>query len=237
VAPTLRRHLSTAGVLQVETGDPADLRDLPRGHDLTTLALLTLPTSPRRAAELLGEVTSGVGVTSNGTAVPGVLLELRREPAPVAYREVFETARRLGLRRIARVGPLASAGLVWEALDVLHAERLDHAGCVLDDADLVARLRHDGTGVSLCLTHEEPRVPVMLDEGLSVHVEDCCDPAADTDALLARVARSGLSSSATEALRRNAVRSSTTFRSSPCAAPPSPPAVGSSSSSNPATRS
>lgn len=229
MAPTLRRHLSTAGVLQVETGYPAGL-DLPRGHDLRPLVLLALPASPRRAAELLGqvlgEVTSGVGVTLHEERFAGVVLELRREPAPVTYREVFQTARAHGLHRIARVGPLASAGLVWEALDVLHAERLDHAGCVLDDADLVARLRHDRTCVSLCLTHEEPLIPVMLDEGLTVHLEDCCEPDATTEDLFARLSSLGLSLEAFEALRRNAVRASQMFRSSPmprsspCAPPP-----------------
>lgn len=216
MALTLRRHLSAAGVVQVESGDPADLVDLPPGHDLTPLTLLVLPPSPRRAAEVLTEVTAGVGATRPH----GVLLELRREPAPVEFRRVFDTARTLGLHRVARVGPLASAGLVWEALDVLHAQRLDHAGCVLDDADLVARLRHDSTDVSLCLTHEDDRIPVMLDEGLVVHLVDCCDHAAGTAELLARAPAGSTTGSTRDTLHRNAVRSTRQFRSLPCAPPP-----------------
>jgi adenosine deaminase len=69
---------------------------------------------------------------------------------PSRFAEVFDRARADGLHVVAHAGEEGPPSYVWEALDLLHAERIDHGVRSLEDADLVARLATDGVPLTVC---------------------------------------------------------------------------------------
>ncbi len=69
---------------------------------------------------------------------------------PGKFRNVFAAARDLGFRLTAHAGEEGPAEYVWEALDVLGVERIDHGNRALEDDALVARLRRDQVPLTLC---------------------------------------------------------------------------------------
>jgi adenosine deaminase len=69
---------------------------------------------------------------------------------PSRFVEVFDRARADGLHVVAHAGEEGPPSYVWEALDLLHAERIDHGVRSLEDADLVARLATDRVPLTVC---------------------------------------------------------------------------------------
>ncbi|MEU7029540.1 adenosine deaminase [Streptomyces sp. SBR177] len=69
---------------------------------------------------------------------------------PAKFREVYEEAARLGLRRVAHAGEEGPASYIREALDVLGVERVDHGLRCLEDPDLVDRLVRERVPLTLC---------------------------------------------------------------------------------------
>ena len=69
---------------------------------------------------------------------------------PAKFAAVFERARELGLRCVAHAGEEGPAEYVWEALDVLKAERIDHGIRSVDDPELVKRLRDERIPLTVC---------------------------------------------------------------------------------------
>ncbi|MDI3388632.1 adenosine deaminase [Streptomyces sp. B-S-A8] len=69
---------------------------------------------------------------------------------PAKFREVYEAAAALGLRRVAHAGEEGPAAYVTEALDVLGVERIDHGLRCMEDASLVERLVRDRIPLTLC---------------------------------------------------------------------------------------
>ncbi len=69
---------------------------------------------------------------------------------PGAFREVYARARDLGLRTVAHAGEEGPPAYVWEALDVLGVERIDHGIRSMEDPELVRRLRRDRTPLTVC---------------------------------------------------------------------------------------
>ncbi|WP_262058232.1 adenosine deaminase [Streptomyces sp. STR69] len=95
---------------------------------------------------------------------------------PVKFREVYEAAAALGLRRVAHAGEEGPPAYITEALDVLGIERVDHGLRCMEDEELVARLVRDRVPLTLCplsnvrlravdILAEHP-LPAMLDAGL-----------------------------------------------------------------------
>lgn len=95
---------------------------------------------------------------------------------PVKFREVYEAAAALGLRRVAHAGEEGPPAYITEALDVLGVERIDHGLRCMEDAELVARLVRDRIPLTLCplsnvrlravdVLAEHP-LPAMLEAGL-----------------------------------------------------------------------
>ncbi|WP_027943586.1 adenosine deaminase [Amycolatopsis taiwanensis] len=105
---------------------------------------------------------------------------------PGIFRDVYRMAEAEGLRRVAHAGEEGGPDYVWEALDLLGVERVDHGIRAMEDAELVARLRDDRVALTVCpLSNVALRVvdkladhvlPAMLDEGLLVCVNSD-DPA------------------------------------------------------------
>ncbi|MCC4317815.1 adenosine deaminase [Streptomyces malaysiensis] len=105
---------------------------------------------------------------------------------PSKFREVYALAREAGLKCVAHAGEEGPPAYVWEALDVLGVDRVDHGVRSLEDEALVARLVADRTPLTVCpLSNVRLRVvdrlqdhplPAMLDAGLLVTVNSD-DPA------------------------------------------------------------
>ena len=69
---------------------------------------------------------------------------------PARFREVYEAAAALGLRRVAHAGEEGPPEYITEALDVLGVERIDHGLRCLEDPALVARLVRERVPLTLC---------------------------------------------------------------------------------------
>ncbi|MGW5661240.1 adenosine deaminase [Streptomyces sp. NPDC003758] len=95
---------------------------------------------------------------------------------PVKFREVYEAAAALGLRRVAHAGEEGPPEYITEALDVLGVERVDHGLRCMEDPALVERLVRERIPLTLCPlsnvrlravdTLEAHPLPAMLDAGL-----------------------------------------------------------------------
>ncbi|WP_329037155.1 adenosine deaminase [Streptomyces sp. NBC_00178] len=95
---------------------------------------------------------------------------------PSKFREVYEAAGALGLRKVAHAGEEGPPAYIREALDVLGVERVDHGLRAMEDPDLVKRLVADRVPLTLCpLSNvrlravdvlEEHPLPAMMAAGL-----------------------------------------------------------------------
>jgi adenosine deaminase len=138
---------------------------------------------------------------------------------PRLFQSVFERAAAAGLRRVAHAGEEGPAEYVWEALDLLGVERIDHGIRVMDDPRLVARMAADQIPLTVCplsnvalrVVDRVERLPLrqMLDAGLCVTLNSD-DPAyfggyldANVEAV---VAGFGLSPDEVRAIAHNSVR-------------------------------
>ena len=68
------------------------------------------------------------------------------------YEAVFTKAREAGLHTVAHAGEEVGPESVWEAIDVLKAERIGHGTSAMNDPDLMRRLATDGIPLEICPT-------------------------------------------------------------------------------------
>ncbi|KAF0962204.1 adenosine deaminase [Rhodococcus sp. T7] len=105
---------------------------------------------------------------------------------PSLFEDVFARARSEGLHVVAHAGEEGPPEYIWQALDLLGAERIDHGVRALEDPALVARLVDEEvpltvcplSNVRLCVVDSLSEHPLrtMLDAGLLVTVNSD-DPA------------------------------------------------------------
>ena len=95
----------------------------------------------REAARLQDRGVVGIGIGGD-----------EQKAAPELFRDVFENARKQGLRRTAHAGETAGPVSVWGALEALGAERISHGLTVADDPRLVEHLAERQIPVDICLT-------------------------------------------------------------------------------------
>ncbi|MFJ4961148.1 Adenine deaminase [Streptomyces sp. ADI96-02] len=69
---------------------------------------------------------------------------------PAKFREVYEAAAALGLRKVAHAGEEGPPEYIREALDVLGVERVDHGLRCMEDPELVKRLVAERVPLTLC---------------------------------------------------------------------------------------
>src|SRR3954447_618422 len=69
---------------------------------------------------------------------------------PVKFTKVFGRAREAGFSLFAHAGEEGPASYVWEAIDVLGVNRVDHGNRSLEDDALVARLARDRMPLTVC---------------------------------------------------------------------------------------
>ena len=141
------------------------LRDLPAESALATL----------EQAAVYQDLITGVGLDSAEVGHP-----------PVKFAEVYREALAAGFRVVAHAGEEGPPDYIWQALDVLGVERVDHGVRCLEDSRLVERLVADQMPLTVCpLSNLKLRVidtidhhPLarMLDQGLRATVNSD-DPA------------------------------------------------------------
>jgi adenine deaminase len=92
-----------------------------------------------REAEPWLDRIEGVGLDSSELGHP-----------PAKFARLFAAAGERGLKRVAHAGEEGPPDYVWQALDLLHVDRLDHGNRSLEDPELVARLRREGMTLTVC---------------------------------------------------------------------------------------
>jgi adenosine deaminase len=92
-----------------------------------------------KAAEPWLDRIAGVGLDSSELGHP-----------PSKFARVFAAAAKLGLKRVAHAGEEGPPEYVYEALDVLAVDRLDHGNRSLEDPRLVSRLAGEGMTLTVC---------------------------------------------------------------------------------------
>ena len=115
----------------------------------------------------------GIGLDSSELGFP-----------PELFQEVFAYARAHGLHVVAHAGEEGPADYIWQALDLLKVERVDHGIRCLDDPALVQRLVEEQMPLTVCPlsnirlravdTRADHPLQQMLEKGLkvSVHSDD-----------------------------------------------------------------
>lgn len=81
----------------------------------------------------------GVGLDSSEVGHP-----------PSKFAKVFKASRERGLKLVAHAGEEGPPEYVWEALDVLAVDRIDHGNRALEDPALVKRLAAEGMTLTVC---------------------------------------------------------------------------------------
>jgi len=69
---------------------------------------------------------------------------------PSKFRAVFDRARAEGFRTVAHAGEEGPPSYIWEALDLLRVDRLDHGVRAIEDHDLVQRLAAERIPLTVC---------------------------------------------------------------------------------------
>jgi adenosine deaminase len=141
------------------------LRDLPVDDAMATL----------EQALAHRDVIFGVGLDSAEVGNP-----------PSKFRDVFDRAISAGFHAVAHAGEEGPPDYIWQALDLLGAERIDHGVRCLEDRRLIQRLEIDRVPLTVCPfsnvklrvvdTLEQHPLAKMLDLGLRATVNSD-DPA------------------------------------------------------------
>lgn len=97
---------------------------------------------------------AGVGLDSSEAGHP-----------PEDFEEVYARARAAGLRAVAHAGEEGPPEYVWEALDILEVERIDHGVRSEEDEGLLERLVRDRVPLTMCpLSNVKLRVVDRLED-------------------------------------------------------------------------
>lgn len=84
-------------------------------------------------------------------AVTGIGLDSSEKPfPPELFKQIYDEAGKLGLRRTAHAGEEGPPTYISNALDVLKVERIDHGISLAKDAALLERVAKEGTMLSVC---------------------------------------------------------------------------------------
>ena len=121
--------------------------EAPQKHGLSATLILCFlrHLSEREAFETLEtalpfrEHFIGVGLDSSEVGHP-----------PEKFARVFARCRELGFRIVAHAGEEGPPDYIWQALDVLKAERIDHGVQAVHDAALMQRLAQDRIALTVC---------------------------------------------------------------------------------------
>lgn len=105
------------------------LRHLPESDALKTF----------EAAMEYRDLFIGVGLDSSEVGFP-----------PHLFKNVFRQAKAAGLYLVAHAGEEGPAEYVWEAIDILGVDRIDHGNNAINDLELVRRIAKDKLALTMC---------------------------------------------------------------------------------------
>jgi adenosine deaminase len=128
-----------------------------------------------KQAEPYFDQLMGIGLDSSEVGHP-----------PSKFARCFEIAGKAGLKRVAHAGEEGPPDYVWQALDILKVDRIDHGNRALEDPRLIERIVADQitltvcplSNLSLCVVKDLKQHPLkqMLDLGIRATINSD-DPA------------------------------------------------------------
>jgi adenosine deaminase len=114
----------------------------------------------------------GIGMDNDETLGP-----------PARFVDAYQLAEANGLKRTAHAGERGSAKEVAQTIDLLHVDRLDHGYGIVNDPELLSRVRDSGLHFTGCwsvsliqMGNDNPALGRMLHAGLNVSINSD-DPA------------------------------------------------------------
>lgn len=116
-------------------------------HNISTSLILCF-LRDRPAAEAMDTLTAARPHLDRISAVGLDSAEIGNPPEK--FTEVFAAAAELGLRRVAHAGEEGPASYIWQALNLLGAERIDHGIRCLEDPALVSHLAAEQIPLTVC---------------------------------------------------------------------------------------
>lgn len=155
--------------------------DIQKQHPISVQFILTF-LRDRPEAEALAMLEESVHYKKYITAIGLASTELGNPPSK--FKTLFAKAREYGYRLTAHAGEEAGPEYIWQAVNLLHVERIDHGIQCLDDPHLVQVLKERAIPLTVCplsnvalkavsslINHPVKR---MLDAGLrvSLHSDD-----------------------------------------------------------------
>ena len=126
-----------AGLISASTGRP--------GLTVSLIACFMRDLGPADAMRTLEQLVPyvdhivGVGLDSAEVGHP-----------PSAFGAVFEAAAGLGFRLVAHAGEEGPPDYIWQAIDILGVERVDHGIRAVEDVALMRRLARDAIALTVC---------------------------------------------------------------------------------------
>ena len=105
---------------------------------------------------------------------------------PSKFKEVFQKAKEEGFKLVAHAGEEADFSYIYEALDLLNINRIDHGVQSIKSPELMQRLKDEQMPLTVCPnsnielkvfeTYKEHNIKELLDYGLNISVNSD-DPA------------------------------------------------------------
>ena len=105
---------------------------------------------------------------------------------PSKFKEVFQKAKEEGFKLVAHAGEEADYSYIYEALDLLDIQRIDHGVQAINSAELMQRLKNEQIPLTVCPNsnielkvfdnYKQHNIKKLLDYGLNVTVNSD-DPA------------------------------------------------------------
>ncbi|AXA33714.1 adenosine deaminase [Francisella adeliensis] len=121
------------------------------------------------------ELFIGIGLDSSELGNP-----------PTKFKNLFNLARKEDLFLVAHAGEEGPAEYVWQALDILGVDRIDHGNAIITDKELIQRIIKDDIALTMCpLSNKSLKVTpdlkdypakLLLDMGVKVTINSD-DPA------------------------------------------------------------
>ena len=105
---------------------------------------------------------------------------------PSKFTDVFKAAKEQGFKLVAHAGEEADYSYIYEALDLLNIERIDHGVQSINSPELMQRLKDEQVPLTVCPnsnielkvfdSYEQHNIKALLDYGLNISVNSD-DPA------------------------------------------------------------
>lgn len=123
------------------------LKDAERAYGMTAALILSFL---RHLDEASAERTLDEALPWRDRFIAVGLDSSEKGQPPSKFERVFARARGLGLKAVAHAGEEGPPEYVWQALDLLKVERIDHGVRALEDAVLTERLAREQMPLTVC---------------------------------------------------------------------------------------